>query len=108
MVADVTWFYRPSEVPESIYLHLLDDQQDGNTIIIVITVYHITILCVIEYGDIFKDKRIRERQLFISLSCLDLRPLEASLFRCDGVMAKPMNMCLSLVLHTGESVRCFN
>lgn len=29
----------------------------------------------------FKDKRIRERQLFISLSCLDLRPLEASLFR---------------------------
>ena len=29
----------------------------------------------------FKDKRMRERQLFISLSCLDLRPLEASLFR---------------------------
>jgi len=37
--------------------------------------------CAIEYGDVFKDKRIRERQLFISLSFLDLRPLEASLFR---------------------------
>ena len=37
--------------------------------------------CAIEYGDVFKDKRIKERQLFISLSCLDLRPLEASLFR---------------------------
>ena len=38
-------------------------------------------LYIVEYGDVFKDKRIRERQLFISLSCLDLRPLEASLFR---------------------------
>ncbi|XP_065911799.1 arginine-glutamic acid dipeptide repeats protein-like isoform X2 [Dysidea avara] len=62
VVADVTWFYRPSEVPESIYLHLLEDQQQ-------------------EYGNTFKDKRIKERQLFISLSCQDLRPLEASLFR---------------------------
>lgn len=60
-----------------------------------------------EYGDVFKDKRIRERQLFISLSCLDLRPLEASLFRL--YCCYPMNILISAIcLCVGESVKCFS
>ena len=62
----------------------------------------------IEYGDIFKDKRIRERQLFISLSCLDLRPLEASLFRYVLLLLTNELVYHHLVTGVGESVKYFN
>ena len=68
-------------MPESIYLHLLDDQQQGKMSLQISCYKLLNGYYCVEYGDVFKDKRIRERQLFISLSCQDLRPLEASLFR---------------------------
>ena len=79
-------------MPESIYLHLLDDQQQGK-MPLQISCYKLLngYYCFVEYGDVFKDKRIKERQLFISLSCQDLRPLEASLFRLvDWLMRSVM------------------
>ena len=61
--------------------------------------------CCVEYGNTFKDKRIKERQLFISLSCQDLRPLEASLFRL--VVSAKFNV-LVYVYCVGGSVKFFS
>jgi arginine-glutamic acid dipeptide repeat-containing protein len=60
VVAEVKWFYRVSELPESVYDLLMQDRQKGNE------------------ADVFKHPQVRERELFMAFN-VDTH--SASLFR---------------------------
>ena len=66
MIAEIKWFYRVSELPEAVYLLLMEDRKNGkffSQCVIVVIFY------LLSFADpLFSDPKAKERELFMAFN----------------------------------------
>ena len=75
VIAEVKWFYRVSELPEAVYLLLMEDRKEGKDKLLRFSVFSISFFST---DLLFADIKAKERELFMAFN-IDTHP--ASLLR---------------------------
>lgn len=68
VIAEIKWFYRVTELPEAVYLLLMEDRKNGRHLELVIDLECSESYSFLLLDALFTDPKARERELFMAFN----------------------------------------